>query len=118
MAFRDDWRLWLTAAGLPVSIAAQRGLTFDMSFLAIQAAVEGLGVALGRQQLVEGDLAAGRLVAPFDTVLPQDAGYYVVTPEATADAPKIILFRNWLIASAASASLAEPPGDQPPSLPP
>jgi LysR family glycine cleavage system transcriptional activator len=118
MAFRDDWRLWLTAAGLPVSIAAQRGLTFDMSFLAIQAAVEGLGVALGRQQLVEGDLAAGRLVAPFDTVLPQDAGYYVVTPEATADVPTIILFRNWLIASAASASLAEPPGDQPPSLPP
>jgi LysR family glycine cleavage system transcriptional activator len=112
MTFRDDWRLWLTAAGLPVSIAARRGLTFDMSFLAIQAAVEGLGVALGRQQLVDGDVAAGRLIAPFDTVLPQDAGYYVVTPEATADTPKIILFRNWLIASATSASLAEPSWDQ------
>jgi LysR family glycine cleavage system transcriptional activator len=61
---------------------------------------------------VEGDIAAGRLVAPFDTVLPQDAGYYVVTPEATADVPKIILFRDWLIASAASASLAEPSWEQ------
>ena len=47
------------------------------------------------------DIAAGRLIAPFDTVLPQDAGYYVVTPEATADDPKIVLFRDWLIASAA-----------------
>jgi LysR family transcriptional regulator, glycine cleavage system transcriptional activator len=97
---RDDWRLWLTAAGLPFSIAARRGLTFDEAFLAIQAAVEGLGVALGRLHLVEADIAAGRLVAPFDTALPQDAGYYIVTPEATGDDPKITLFRDWLIASA------------------
>jgi LysR family glycine cleavage system transcriptional activator len=96
---RDDWRLWLTAAGLPFSIAARRGLTFDEAFLAIQAAVEGLGVALGRLHLVEADIAAGRLIAPFDTVLPQDAGYYVVTPEARENDPKIALFRDWLIAS-------------------
>jgi LysR family glycine cleavage system transcriptional activator len=97
---RDDWRLWLTAAGLPFSIAARRGLTFDEAFLAIQAAVEGLGVALGRLHLVEADIEAGRLVAPFNTELPQDAGYYVVAPEATADDPKIALLREWLIASA------------------
>jgi LysR family glycine cleavage system transcriptional activator len=97
---RDDWGLWLTAAGLPHAIAARRGLTFDLGFMAIQAAVEGLGVALGRLHLVEADIAAGRLVAPFDTQLPQDAGYYVVTPEAVADTPKIALFRDWLIASA------------------
>ena len=99
-AWRDDWGLWLTAAGLPLSIAARRGLTFDLGFMAIQAAVEGLGVALGRVHLVEADIAAGRLIAPFDTVVPQDTGYYVVTPEATADAPKVALFRDWLIASA------------------
>jgi LysR family transcriptional regulator, glycine cleavage system transcriptional activator len=109
---RDDWRLWLTAAGLPVSIAARRGLTFDEAFLAIQAAVEGLGVALGRLHLVEADIAAGRLIAPFATVLPQDAGYYVVAPEATAGDPKIALFRDWLIASAspeANGSGMRPP---------
>jgi LysR family glycine cleavage system transcriptional activator len=108
--WRDDWGLWLTAAGLPHSIAARRGLTFDLSFMAIQAAVEGLGVALGRVHLVEADIAAGRLIAPFDTVLPQDAGYYVVSPEATADTPKIALFRDWLIASATPGALATPPG--------
>jgi LysR family glycine cleavage system transcriptional activator len=103
---REDWQLWLTAAGLPASIATRRGMTFDQGFMAIQAAVEGLGVALGRFHLVEADIAAGRLVAPFDTVLPQDAGYYVVAPEATADAPKIVRFRDWLIASATPGALA------------
>ncbi len=107
---RDDWRLWLTAAGLPHSIAARRGLTFDMGFMAIQAAMEGLGVAMGRLHLVEADIAAGRLVAPFDTELPQDAGYYVVAPEASAGAPKIARFRDWLIESATTGALAAPPG--------
>ncbi len=107
---REDWQLWLTAAGLPASIATRRGMTFDQGFMAIQAAMEGLGVALGRFHLVEADLAAGRLVAPFNMVLPQDAGYYVVTPEATADLPKIARFRDWLIASATPGVLAAAAG--------
>jgi LysR family transcriptional regulator, glycine cleavage system transcriptional activator len=105
---REDWQLWLTAAGLPATIATRRGMTFDQGFMAIQAAMEGLGVALGRFHLVEADIATGRLVAPFDTVLPQDAGYYVVAPEATADTPKIARFRDWLIASATPGALAAP----------
>jgi LysR family glycine cleavage system transcriptional activator len=106
MVSREDWQLWLTASGLPLSIATRRGLMFDQGFMAVQAAVEGLGVALGRTHLVEVDILAGRLLAPFDMVLPQDAGYYVVTPEATADAPKIALFRQWLVQSATPSALA------------
>jgi LysR family glycine cleavage system transcriptional activator len=105
---REDWQLWLTAAGLPVSIARRRGLMFDQGFMAVQAAMEGLGVALGRTHLVEADIAAGRLVAPFDMVLPGDAGYYVVAPTAAADAPKIARFRDWLIASAEIGTAATP----------
>ena len=95
----EDWRLWLTSAGLSAALATGRGLNFDDTVMTIQAAIEGLGVALGWSRLVEADIAAGRLVAPFDTVLPAEAGYYVVVPEAMADAPKIALFREWLIAS-------------------
>jgi LysR family glycine cleavage system transcriptional activator len=98
-ASREDWQLWLTAAGLPVSLARRRGLNFDQSFMAIQAAVEGLGVALGRSPLVERDIAEGRLVVPFDVKLPADAGYYVVAPLETAATPKITLFRDWLLGS-------------------
>lgn len=102
---REDWQLWLTAAGLPQSIAKQRGLMFDQGFMAVQAAMQGLGVALGRTHLVEDDIAAGRLVVPFETTLPEDAGYYIVAPAASADMPKIALFRQWLLASATPASL-------------
>jgi LysR family glycine cleavage system transcriptional activator len=84
-------------------------LSFDQSYLAIQATIDGLGVALGRTPLVEADIAAGRLVVPFDVVLPDEAGYYVVAPEESADTPKIALFRDWLIASAARGSHAPPP---------
>lgn len=113
---REDWQLWLTAAGLPVSLALRRGLSFDQSFMALQAAVDGLGVALGRSRLVDADIAAGRLVVPFDVVLPADAGYYVVAPEETADTPKIALFRDWLMQSVppdgARALAADPQPDR------
>jgi LysR family glycine cleavage system transcriptional activator len=104
---RDDWQLWLTAAGLPTNLAAKPGLTFDLSLMALQAAIDGLGVALGRTPLVEADIAAGRLVVPFDVKLPAEAGFYVVAPEETADTPKIAVFRDWLTASVAPAAVAE-----------
>ena len=106
---REDWQLWLTAAGLPASLAKRRGLNFDQSFMATQAAIEGLGVALGRSNFVEDDVAAGRLVVPFDVVLPAQAGFYVVAPEAHADAPKIKLFREWLMQSVGPGAVAPPP---------
>src|SRR6202044_2082166 len=106
---REDWQLWLTAAGLPTSLATRRGLSFDQSFMAIQAAMDGLGVALGRTPFVETDIAAGRLVVPFDVVLPADAGFYIVAPEETADTPKIALFRDWLIGSRTPGAGAPPP---------
>ena len=103
---REDWQLWLTAAGIPAALALRRGLSFDQSFMALQAAVDGLGVALSSQSLVEADVAAGRLVMPFDLVLPADAGYYIVAPEETADTTKIALFRDWLVHLVASGASA------------
>jgi LysR family transcriptional regulator, glycine cleavage system transcriptional activator len=99
---REDWQLWLTAAGLPTALAARPGLTFDLSLMALQAAIDGLGVALGRTAYVEADIAAGRLVVPFAVKLPAEAGYYVVAPEETAETPKIALFRDWLTATVAA----------------
>jgi LysR family transcriptional regulator, glycine cleavage system transcriptional activator len=68
--------------------------------MALQAAIDGLGVALGRTPFVEADLAAGRLVKPFDLVLPSKAAFYIVAPEGSADTPKVAQFRDWLIAAA------------------
>ena len=97
--YDDDWRLWLTAAGLPANISKQPGLSFDMIFMTVQAAIDGFGVAIGRTTYVEGDIAKGRLVVPFKIALPADAGFYLVSPEANADKPKLAAFRRWLLAS-------------------
>jgi LysR family transcriptional regulator, glycine cleavage system transcriptional activator len=100
--YDDDWRLWLTAAGLPSNISKQPGLTFDLIFLTLQAAIDASGVAMGRTSYVEADIAKGRLVVPFKVTLPADAGFYLVTPEAKADPPKLGAFRQWLKASVQS----------------
>jgi LysR family transcriptional regulator, glycine cleavage system transcriptional activator len=97
--YDDDWRLWLTAAGLPTNISEQPGLTFDLILMTVQAAIDGIGVAMGRTSYVEADIAKGRLVVPFKITLPADAGFYLVSPEARADSPKLAAFRQWLAAS-------------------
>ncbi len=101
VGFREDWQVWLTAANVD-GIDPSSGLKFDIAMAALQAAIDGVGVALGRTALVEGDLATGRLVAPFDISLPIEAAYYVVAPERTADRPSIKAFREWLITTLAT----------------
>ena len=96
----DDWRLWLTAAGLPADISKQPGITFDLILMTVQAAIDGMGVAMGRTTYVKDDIAKGRLVVPFQITLPADAGFYIVSPEGVTDPPKLQAFRQWLIASA------------------
>ncbi|QQN63937.1 transcriptional regulator GcvA [Bradyrhizobium diazoefficiens] len=95
----DDWRLWLTAAGLPTGISRQPGITFDMTFVTVQAAIDGMGVAMGRTSYVQDDIAKGRLVVPFKIALPADAGFYLVSPEGRREAPKLAAFRQWMIAA-------------------
>ena len=100
---REDWTMWLRAAGV-TTVDATRGPGFDDSGLLIQAAIEGLGVALGRSVLVKGDLNAGRLVRPFATSLPGGSSYALVYPPELANAPKVKAFREWLLAEAGSAA--------------
>ena len=95
----DDWRLWLTAAGLPADIARHPGITFDMIFMTVQAAIDGIGVAMGRTSYVQDDIAKGRLVVPFKIALPADAGFYLVSPEGRREAPKLVAFREWMLAA-------------------
>ncbi|WP_053185156.1 transcriptional regulator GcvA [Pseudomonas thivervalensis] len=96
---RGDWSAWLSAAGQPKKRAEGSRLTFDLAMMAVQAAVDGLGVCIGRSTYVEEDLRAGRLVAPFDLRLKSDLGFYLVTPHELADSPKVQALRSWLMDS-------------------
>lgn len=95
----DDWRMWLHAVGVE-GVDPLRGFRFESTALTIQAAVNGLGVAMGLRALVTEDLTAGRLVEPFDIELPNDWAYYFVAPVGQCDQKKIQIFRHWLLGEA------------------
>jgi LysR family glycine cleavage system transcriptional activator len=91
--------MWLRMAGVE-GVDAHRGPRFQSSVHAVQAAVQGDGVVLGRSALVADDLRAGRLLRPFKLSLPADLAYYIVYPTQAAERPKIQAFRDWLLEEA------------------
>ena len=68
----------------------------------IDAATNGQGIALARTTLAAWDLINGRLVRPFSLSLPLSKTYWIICPKATASLPKIVTFRDWLLAEASS----------------
>jgi LysR family glycine cleavage system transcriptional activator len=101
--YREDWQMWLGAAGV-AGLKVQPGLGFDQSVTAIQAAINGLGVALGRSALVSGELAAGRLVAPFELKLQAEDAYWIAYRGEVGQRPNVQAFRDWLLKEAKTAS--------------
>jgi len=97
-----DWAMWLHSAGIG-DIEVRRGLHFNHTNLALQAAANGQGVTLGSRVLAGNDLKAGRLVRPFAHGSRMSFAYYMVCPEALADEPRIAAFREWVIEEAAEA---------------
>ncbi|MBA5819731.1 LysR family transcriptional regulator, partial [Escherichia coli] len=66
-----------------------RGLSFETLDLATQASIDGYGIAIGDRTLVDENVAAHRLVMPFDISLPTGMGYYFVYPGGSGQQPKI-----------------------------
>lgn len=105
-----EWRVWLTAAGV-THIDAEAGPKFHTTPLALESAIAGRGVAIADRRLVSDYLRSGKLVAPFDLVLPRVYAYYLVYPEARANDPNIAVFREWLLAEAIGGGTSEMTGD-------
>jgi DNA-binding transcriptional LysR family regulator len=98
----SEWSLWFAAAGIPDVPPPRGGVSFDSTKIAVQAAIDGLGVALGPPSLFAEDLAAGRLVQPFDIFASTGKAYWLVVPEAWAERPKIKAFRDWIFTEIAA----------------
>ncbi|WP_321890188.1 transcriptional regulator GcvA [Paraburkholderia bannensis] len=89
------WPDWLASAQVP-ALRAAATLTFDHFFLTLQAAIDGIGIAMGPTALVCDDLAAGRLVAPFDGPRLPSRSYCAYVPNEKADDELVALFLAWL----------------------
>jgi LysR family transcriptional regulator, glycine cleavage system transcriptional activator len=96
-----NWKMWMKAAGIE-EFDERTGLHFGQTSYAVQAAIDGMGVALGDSNLVADDLAAGRLVKPFELSLraPRNFAYFLITRPDTADAPVVNAFRDWCLSEA------------------
>ena len=96
LAHHPTWRQWLDEVGVP-HIDATRGPAFSEALMALQAAIDGQGVALGQGILVEYDIAAGRLMRPLATEASLRLSYYLIHPHQAAEHPGFALFRQWLV---------------------
>ena len=95
----DEWADWLSAAGV-IDPKIESNLSLNYSNLLIQAAIDGLGIAMGNVINAGDDLRHGRLIKPIDFSVKTDTGYWVVYGKGALKQPKIKAFRDWVMAQA------------------
>jgi LysR family glycine cleavage system transcriptional activator len=98
----EDWPLWLKAAGAGRLTA--RGPEFQFYGQALQAAADGLGVAMGITPYIDDDLVAGRLVVPLSLVVPKGMRWYLVYRSFRTTQRDFAAFRRWIIQAATTST--------------
>ncbi|WP_417513111.1 transcriptional regulator GcvA [Minwuia sp.] len=96
-----DWRSWLTAAGVDDIVDWRRGAHFSFADHALQAAIDGVGIVLARRSIAHQDISEGKLIPLFEAEQPLTMSYWFATVPEKAEQPRIIAFRDWLLAEAA-----------------
>lgn len=91
------WPDWCRALRVDQS-PSHAGLRFDRGYLAVQAAAEGLGVALETRTFAQRELHHGR-VQSIGCGVPA-GGHYLVYPATYAALPKVVAFRDWIVGAA------------------
>ncbi len=94
----DDWPRWFKGAGVPR--IPVKGPAFDYYGQALQAAADGVGVAIGIHPYIDDDLRAGRLVAPFAQSVPKGEQWYLIYHASRKDEPSFEAFRRWITRAA------------------
>lgn len=92
---QDFWALWLAAAGAG-RLKPRHGAQFSHTMMALEAAVEGVGVLCTSAELARPQLESKRLVAPFELRLPLKYGYYLVLAEKALARAPVQAFADWL----------------------
>lgn len=99
---RTDWHDWLAATGFTGDAKDAVEMTFSTSVLTWQAAIDGLGMAIGQCRLLSQEFEKGLLVRPFAKPVRPDHGYYLVWPRRARESRKVSLFRDWLLTACAA----------------
>ncbi len=93
-----DWTDWAAAAGLPHPPGHRQ--VFDHYFVTLQAIADGLGIGIGPVPVLDGELAAGRLVAPLPGIAVARPGYVALVPLDADKTSSLAAFLAWLLEEA------------------
>ena len=94
---KDDWPYWLAAVDRPALAEHRDNMVFSSSILTYQAAVDGLGVAIGQVRLLDQEFDSGTLVCPLPRVVRKGLAYYLLRPQRDSMPRKVTVFRDWLL---------------------
>jgi LysR family glycine cleavage system transcriptional activator len=97
----DEWPQWFKAAG--VSKLRASGPEFEYYGQALQAAADGVGIAIGISPYVDDDVNAGRLVAPFALTVSKGEHWYLIWRDSRKDEVAFRAFRSWIVRAAKKA---------------
>ena len=89
------WSDWLALAGV-TGVEVSRGMRFNSSDHALDAAIEGAGLLLTNNVLAYDDLRTGRLIAPFKLQLATQRAYYLASPRSRRSQPQVAAFKAWM----------------------
>jgi len=92
-----DWNHWFQANGIEAPSSIHGGLHLDTMQMALDAAMRGLGVVLGRSPLIDDDIRSGRLVPLAKQAIPSGSSYWLVTAQTDFQKPEVKAFRRWLL---------------------
>ena len=96
LGYRDDWHRWFQCAGLS-SHKVPGGVSFDGSLMALEAAMNGDGIMLGRRPFIDQHLKSGALVLPFGDTHSLAAEYYLRTPDSSRRQRDVSAVTDWLL---------------------
>jgi len=92
----DDWPMWLQEVGAD-STLADSGPVVDNYLQAMERVYDGEALVMARLPFVARALKEGRLVRPFQQVVPEPGSWYMVYPKENANCKYTLHFREWLL---------------------
>ncbi|MEJ1175119.1 LysR substrate-binding domain-containing protein [Agrobacterium sp. CMT1] len=98
----DEWSSWFAAAGVTPAAQVNAGIVFDTSLGMMEAALQGLGVALAPPSMFSRHLASGAVVQPFPVTISLGS-YWLTRLQSKPPTPAMQVFSDWLFDSIGTA---------------
>ncbi|MBW9113344.1 LysR family transcriptional regulator [Rhizobium cauense] len=99
----DEWSQWFAAAGLEANLLPLKSIIFDSSLAMMEAALQGVGVALAPPLMFSRHLLAEGIRQPFDITVTMGS-YWLTRLQSRPETPAMSAFRQWLCEAAGTSS--------------